>query len=1036
MSNARRATQLEQQGQWLEGLRLRLEMVEKLDQAIGRSDGRTDRARLQLSDSLSMLGRYAEARAALEICLTVRTTIFGENHQLVAEVVNRIGESYRREGLLTNALPFYARAQNILAKLPGQEADRAGALSNEGIVFATLGDAAGAERKWNESLGLLAPERHPIPRAMVLTSLGELHRSLGRVQQAVAEHRQALTLLSNLPPHFSNRLLVDNNLASALRDQRQLAEAIPIFENSIRQLSTLRGADDLEVLSMRRNLARALTLDQNHAAALAVTEDVLKRLESTGRREHPLHEALVLDQGDSLQSLGDLVGANQLYEGLLTSLRPGLDADQQRVLDVRQRLAGLALARGDLTQAHDAYTAVLNGRRRAAASDARRAPELAMALLDLATFQRVLGRLDLARGPLEEALALQSRHLSPQHPQVADTSEQLGILAHQAGHSEDAIRFHRSALRIRQVAFGDASPQTALSHLALGELLLAQGKIDEAAEEIASGCAVTDPMAGPDQMVTAMGEFQQANLLHRRGELDRAAPHYDRALQFFERQRARHAIVAARDYALLEVDRSRPQAALERAARLQPRVEALWLDVLRSSSEQDRLSWRGTTEVMPLLAAVAPQDPRPLATAVLRFKGLVLDSLVEDAQLATLSNDASVRADVMALASARRERLRLELSAGGRVPPSTESVTRARAEVERLESLLARRSGALREARRSLSTTIEGVQAALPDGAALVEYVHYRHWLGRGRFEPRFGAILLGRTGSPRWVELGAAEGEEGLGRLITRWQESIRATTPPSNAATTNLLQALHDRLWLPVERALPAGERQIIVSPDAGVSFVPFAALWRDGRFLGEEFLFRYVTSGRDLLTPVRPPSGPRSVCILAEPEYDRPGWQRTATDSVAAAAAALLRVLSLRGGGTNDLPAAYPPLPNARIEGERIAAIARQQRCQPVELHTGTAATKARLRSSGSPYLLHLATHGTFLPDPEPSPVASFPTSPRRSCPAIRWFDPGWRWPAPTKRWTPGGVASRRIRRTTDCSRRRRRRPSICPTPGWSL
>lgn len=965
-SIALQAGQLEEKGQWSEGLRLRREMVQLLEKELGRNAPDTDHARRTIADSLSMLGRHAEARAVLEVCLEVRTNALGENHQLVADIINRIGETYRREGLLTNALPCYARAQAIFAKLPGQETGRAFVMVNEGIVLASLGDNLGAERKWVEVLQLLPSDGEPLTRANALTSLGELHRSIGKIQQAVAEHRQALTILSNFPPQFPNRLIAENNLASALRDQRQLTEAIAIYENSIRSLSEQRGPDDLDVIVIRRNLAQALALDEDHAAALGIIEDLLKRLESPARRNHPVYGVLVTDQADRLQSLGDLTGAIGIYERTLASLGPSPDPEHRLALDLRERLGSLALAQGSLGQSHAILSDVLTRRRVVARKDSRREPELAETLVDFATFQLVLGRFDLARNHLEEALSIQSRHLPPHHPKIAATLEQAGICAQKTGHPKEAIGLIRRALDIRRTALGDASPQTAMTRLLLGETLLAQGEVDAAASEIQTARAGLDNIRGPERHVQAVAAFQHANILHRRGGLEAAAPLYERALGYFERHGIRHAIVTARDLALLELDRSRPTAALQLSARLQPMLEKLWGNVLRFSSEQDRLSWQGTSDGLSLFAAVAPHDARPLANAVLRFKGLVLDSLIEDTQLATLSNEPAAREDVLALAIARRERLRLELAAGGRTPPASNAVAHARSEVERLEAVLARRSGAVREARNSLGTTIEAVQSALPPETALVEYIRYQRWLGRGRTESHVGALVFSRSAPPRWIELGSTDGENGLSRLIARWQESIRSEVPLSNAAATNLLQSLHDRLWHPVERALSSGEREIIIAPDAEISFVPFAALWRQDRFLGEEFFFRYVTSGRDLLTPDHPLPSRKPVCVFAEPEYERPRW-RAAVDSATASVQSLWRVLSLRGGHLSDLPAAYPPLSHAKIEGERIADLARTNGFGPVVFHTGAAATKARLRDCGSPYLLHLATHGTFLPDP---------------------------------------------------------------------
>ena len=100
---------------------------------------------------------------------------------------------------------------------------------------------------------------------------------------------------------------------------------------------------------------------------------------------------------------------------------------------------------------------------------------------------------------------------------------------------------------------------------------------------------------------------------------------------------------------------------------------------------------------------------------------------------------------------------------------------------------------------------------------------------------------------------------------------------------------------------------------------------------------------------------------------------------------------------------------------------------------EILRGDAATEGALKEVRGPRILHLATHGFFLPDePPPRPAddaagAAMPgvvaAPPRRK---IRCCARGWRWPVPT-------TCIRETR--TASSRRSRPRASTCGEPSWS-
>ena len=958
------AARFESQADWHRALPLRQEILRLVKGAFGNLAGQTDTARYDLARALDALGQYPEARAVWEQMLLAEVKILKEDAPAVANTLNRIGETFRKEGLLTNSLPYYQRARSILEQTPKPLQILAEVLNNQALASIALGDNAAAEKLLVEALHVLAGIEgiNPALRALPLSSLGNVHGNFGQLTTALAEQQAALALLNNLPATHPMRLVVQNNLASAYRGLSQLPQAIAIYTNCLAQLAPLRGAGDLEVLQIRRNLAQALASDGSYATARRLTEAILQDLWTTGRTNLPLFVLVLTDAGARQQECGDLAAARRRYQTAL-ALAPGLvGPDHVLICENRERLAMLALAQMDLAAAHEWLAPALAARQHNAAVDPRRRLELAAGYLEWSKFERVLGRVDQADDFLQQALAIQTKILGTNHPIVADTLEQRGLLAAEGDRLNTALHDHAAAGRIRAAALGESNLLVAQSRMNCADILARQGQVQPALAESRPAAAEVAAQLGPDHLRTLMAEFQLATLEHRAGEFTNAAARYARTLAGFERQDARYAVVAARDAGLLEVDRGNRVAAAGFAERVRVSQNNLWRNRLRFGSEEDRLAGDGHEGVLTLLAEIAPTNPVPLATAVLQWKGAVLDSLVEDRQLASHASDPTYGTNVSALMSARLDRYALELAAGSRQPPSPAAVLAAGAEVERLESQLAQRFSALAENRRASAVTPELVQTSLPPATVLVEYVRYQRWCGGGQTEPAFGALVFCRDRPLRWVALGAAEGPAGIGGLVRQFQTFMHADVPTNSATLLATAQELQDRLWAPVAPLVPQGNDWVIIAPDAELNFVPFAALWRQDHFLAQDYLFRYATSGRDLVAPRQEPPASRTVDIYGAPQFARPAWQRGPAAALAALKALWL-VPALRGIPTNSSLPSYDSLAEDAVEAQAVAQAARSNHAVPT-VFLQAEATEACVRQRPSPYVLHLATHATFL------------------------------------------------------------------------
>jgi len=347
-----------------------------------------------------------------------------------------------------------------------------------------------------------------------------------------------------------------------------------------------------------------------------------------------------------------------------------------------------------------------------------------------------------------------------------------------------------------------------------------------------------------------------------------------------------------------------------------------------------------------------------LVEAVLRQKGIVLDSLLEDRLVAEASGDPKQREIVTELRSAKQRLLQLQLETPKDV--SAEAVKKRDHEkeeisqrVEELEAGLARKVAGLGHARRALSVTVPQVQAALRKDETLIELLRYQRYLGKDKFEPHYGAVVIGASGEPSWVPLG---GTAEIEKNIQLYQKAARGKT--DEATLTGVLHALHSQVWAPIEKALPSVTKTIIVSPDAELSFISFATLiGADDKFLAEKYSIRYVAAGRDLLRQSKP-SNSRMMFVYANPDFEAKAIASASTPAGATTIA--MRSLEMR-----DLESLYlRPLLGTEAEADALE----KRGGKSVKVFIGPSATEAELRQVDSPRVLHLATHGFFLPEIE--------------------------------------------------------------------
>lgn len=532
-----------------------------------------------------------------------------------------------------------------------------------------------------------------------------------------------------------------------------------------------------------------------------------------------------------------------------------------------------------------------------------------------------------------------------------------------------ALRSFAEALdRMRVIlkeATGGSGWAYAIPDLRAAQLCLRRGQVEEAERRLLDLRPRLEP-ALPAQSAVRADLLEELGVLFTRKGDPAAEALLLQALVIRERLFApdHPAIVRALGHlANLYVAQGRTAMAVrtrERAAGLQDRSARA--NLARGSERQKRLVMglvqRDTDATLSLHLQGAPRDQaaaRLALRSILRRKGLALDAIAESFAALRRDLDAEGRALLGALTQLDAK-LSTAITRGPIDIPAEEhqrEVQQLEVERQRLEFQLAARTRAARPAdAKEPPITVEAVQAAIPDGAALVEIVQYRPQDPFGPpvrptwGKPRYAAYVVGRRGDVTGVDLGDAAAIDAAAAELSR---------DLSNPERDPRERARHlDALVMQPIRAALGAARWLLLSPDGALNLVPFAALVdEEGNYLIERASFTYLTSGRDLLRTAGA-AAPRGatrggVLVIADPAFG--SLSELAPDDGATRG---LRSAELAG-------ARFPPLPGTEREAEAVrSALA------SATVLTGPSATEEALKRAQRPRVLHIATHGFFLPD----------------------------------------------------------------------
>jgi tetratricopeptide (TPR) repeat protein/CHAT domain-containing protein len=865
-----------------------------------------------LSNMYVQMDVPGKGRQLCERALAACEKKFGPDDPMTARAAEDLGSCYEGDKEYAKGEPLFRRALEIYEKKLGAEAFETGeALRLLAWLKDEAGDLPGALPLAERALKIYEKTRGPsdVETSRAVNVLSELYNEGGNTKKGIEFSERALAIREKeLGPDHPDTGEAVNNRGLLYFAEGDYDNAIKMFARCLAISETALGPDHFYTTSSLNNLGFVYRTKGEFPLA----EKYFRRaLESRERMLGPKDPNLALSLNNLaslLQDKGDTVAAEAFYQRALQVREEGLGPEHPDTARSLNDLAGIYLLVADFAKAEPLFQQAIKIFEKNFGPDHE---ETLSAVNNLALLYEMSHQYEKAVPLFERALKTKERTLGPDSIDLAFVASNLGVVYWDLGDYDKAETYARRALKLREAAFGPRHPKTAESLSNVGVVL------------------------------------------RDRGELEKAEPFFQRALQIEEENLGKFYPPIASTFenlAFLKIKQGKPAEALKFAARFNEVQEHNLADVLSFTSERQRLAFQKYSSPYRLFATLGSADN--LARTVLRQKGVVLDSLLEDQVIGDASADPKNRELVQKIRAAKEQLTQLTLQIPAD-PKAAEAAKTSReklsGDVERLEATLARAVTGAGRSRRALSVTVGQVQAVLPKASALVELLRYPHYTGGKEDEMRYGAIVIAPAGETKWVSLGKAEEIENKVRL---YQRSTRGET--DETALRQSIRALCEQVWAPIEAVLPAKTSNVIISPDGQLSFVSFATLLRpNDQFLGEKYSIRYVASGRDLLKTNKASTDPTTV-VYANPDFGTTAQARA--PNTADPALRDLEMRDLRG-------LSLQPLPGTESEAK---ALEERSGGRSIKTFLGAEATEEHLRGTNSPRILHLATHGFFLPE----------------------------------------------------------------------
>ncbi len=786
-------------------------------------------------------------------------------------------------------------------------------------------------------------------------------------------------------------------------------QVIELGERAVSLKEKIFGPESPETANSLMHLGNLFIQRWESEKSIPYHDRALVILKNAGA-DYDVQRAVILSsQGVAYRRMAQVSKAYELYDQALAIQQRVQGPQHPDVASILNNQAGVLSDRGDYSTAEKLHRQALAIREVALGADHEWVGESAN---NLASILIYLGKYDEALEYQERAVAIFKLRLGTEHPRYWTTKLNLGLTYLDMGNPgealpicqdalknmrsvygqnssqtcyeldavatcyfgledyEQALELYSQSLRMSEATYGKDSYETAITIKEQGKCLIALDRLDEAVERLNKSLAILSDSIDEENGLLCEPLNQLAELYLKRNEFDQALIHAERSSFLCSRDLGSgHPFLAASSLfeAQAMLGQGNTELALDRALQAEDISRRHLQHTMQVLSENRALDYANSRiDGLDLAVSVlddgeSGQRVARVWDAVIRSRYVVLDEYTARNRILSDQGD-SLSTAMMDSSQILRERLaNLALRGPGWEDVSVYQmmITESEADRERIERQLSLLSTRFHHWQQDHQLGYQQVARALPDDCTLVAFTHCADEKGHQAYKV---FILDSPTAEPRILDLGDCQR---IDAAVAAWydQAALGTRNPKPDKPTQNPAVAsrgflkvasstekqlasclkagteLRKLVWDPISRGITSTDHVLIV-PDGSLQLLNPAALPQEnGRFLVEsDLVFHLLTSEKNLVVEQTSTTGPQRLLALGGVDYSQ--------------------TVGPSGRG-------FLPLPYARTEVEKLGVIW-TERGGKTTLLMGTEATKEHLKQElPGTEILHLATHGFFVP-----------------------------------------------------------------------
>jgi len=584
-----------------------------------------------------------------------------------------------------------------------------------------------------------------------------------------------------------------------------------------------------------------------------------------------------------------------------------------------------------------------------------------VSLNNLASLYEQMGNYTAAALYYEDSYSIWSQSLGETHPLIATAFNNYAGLFVKVGTYDQAEKFYTKALEICKKVYGEhhANYTSTLSNLANVYRLM---RMPDKAEFYAGRCLQLRRENGGEQHLDYGFALNNLGLAKMDlGKLEEAEKLLAAALVIFKNslgKNHRNVAVCANNLGVINVKMSRP----EQAAAFLKESLGIALDridfVFPAMSDKEKALFYNTLqtnfEYFNYFAAQNYRQTRGLAADMYNYtiatKALLLNVsnkikkrilASSDATLIDLYNEWKDKKNMLArvwqMSAAEKAKIQVDEKA-------------LESEITNLEKSLSSSSELFASQADNKRYTWKDIQKKLLPGEAAVEIVRFRTH-GFEFTDTAFYAALIVKPGISEPDMVLFDQGNFMETKLVTLYKNSIVHGLPDTKS---------YQGFWQPIAEKL-GNIGKVYLSPDGVYNQINIQSLYNTStkKFLIDEIAVQLVTNSKDIMALPQKPQL-RNAVMLGFPDY------KYLPDKIESSVNDTNEHLpdSLK----REIQNLISPLPGTLSEVNVIGAIFQKKNIE-TRIVTGGDANEAFLKTVESPSVLHIATHGFFLPDVDP-------------------------------------------------------------------